>query len=126
MSDAPSLNVAIEERPGYLIATACGERTAANAREFLRQAFQACIRAQRQSLMLVMNLVGPPLERGAIFTVISEGAPDGMKLRRIAYVDPKAVHPAGPTFAADVATNRGVNVRLFWKVEEAERWLEEP
>ena len=76
--------------------------------------------------MLVMNLEGPPLDRGAIFSVISGGAPDGIRLRRIAYVDPKAEHPDGPTFATTVAANRGVNVRLFWKVEDAERWLLEP
>jgi hypothetical protein len=126
VSDARSVHVAIEERPGYLIATASGERTAENARSFMVQAFGACMQANRPMLMMVMNLEGPPLDRGAIFSVISGGAPDGIRLRRIAYVDPMAVDPAGPMFATDVAANRGVNVRLFWKVEEAERWLEEP
>ena len=120
-----TFGVAIEVRPGYLVATASGERTAENAASLLRQAFAACVREDRNVLMLVMNLVGPPLDRGAIFSVISAGAPDGTKLRRIAYVDSMAVAPGGPMFAADVAINRGVNLRLFWKIDEAERWLAE-
>jgi len=119
-------SVTFEERPGYLVATASGPRTAQNAAEFLRLAFEGCVRANRQVLMLVMNLEGPRLDRSAIFAVISGGAADGAKLRRIAYVDPMAPDPSGPTFATNVAVNRGVNIRLFWTIEEAERWLEEP
>jgi hypothetical protein len=122
----PPLAVAIEERPGYLVATATGSRTPANARSFLAQAYEACVRSGRQAVLLVMRLEGPSLDRSAIFSVISGGAPDGLKLRRIAYVDLRAADPAGPLFAADVATNRGVNVRLFGTVEQAELWLETP
>jgi hypothetical protein len=45
-------------------------------------------------------------------------------LKRIAYVEGGSEHdPQEARFAETVARNRGVNVRLFWAVEDAEIWL---
>jgi hypothetical protein len=52
-------------------------------------------------------------------------APDGMRLRKIAYVQPLVADPAMPYFAEQVAINRGVNVRLFQNVDAAAAWLSE-
>ena len=110
-------------KPAYLHAIATGPRTPDNAGRFLREAFGECMRSGINALLLEMNLDGPPLDPGAIFRVISAGAPDGMKLRRIAYVDAPGASRTGPQFAATVAANRGVNVRLFTDLAAAEGWL---
>ena len=122
--DEGGYHLAIEEHAGYLHARATGPRTPENARRFLKEAGEACLRAGKSSLLVEMNFSGPMLDRSAIFNVISDRAPDGLKLRRIAYVDASATDPGGPAFATIVASNRGVNVRLFGDVASARAWLE--
>ena len=112
----------LEQHPAYLHATARGDRTAGNASRFLREAYAACTASGSKSLLLDMRLAGPPLPSPKIFEVISEGSRDGMKLRKIAYVD--IIVAGGKTsFAETVARNRGVNVRLFPDIAAATRWL---
>jgi hypothetical protein len=75
-------------------------------------------------LLLEMSLSGSSLPMAKIFDVIAEGSRRGQKLERIAYVDASAERdPARMRFAETVAVNRGVNVRLFRSLDEAERWL---
>ena len=122
--DEVGYRLAIEEHAGYVHARATGPRTPENARRFLKEAGEACLRAGKPSLLLEMGFSGPSLDRGAIFSVISGRAPDGLKLRRIAYLDAGAPDPGGPAFATTVASNRGVNVRLFGDVASARAWLD--
>jgi len=117
-----SYQLTVEQRPGYVHARAEGERTPQNAQRFLRESFVACVNSGRTALLLEMNLSGPPLSTTAIFDVIAERAPDGMKLDRIAYVD-STRDLAEAYFAETVAMNRGVNVRLFPNVAAAASWL---
>jgi hypothetical protein len=112
----------VQQRPGYVHATAVGERTPENARRFLKEAYEACVQAGRPSVLLEMNLAGPSLSMTSIFEVISDRVADGLKLQKIAYVD-SAPQLSSAFFAETVAINRGVNVRLFKSVAEAERWL---
>jgi hypothetical protein len=68
-----------------------------------------------------MRFTGPSLGRSDIFQVVSQRSPQGAKLRRIAYIE--AGDPDMARFAETVALNRGVNVRLFESVTDAEKWL---
>ena len=61
----------------------------------------------------------------SIFSVISQSAPRGLTLRRIAYVEPPPRTPSGAEFAETIAKNRGVNVRLFRDLAAAHAWLSE-
>ena len=46
---------------------------------------------------------------------------------RIAYVDVNPEHPtAHMQFAETVAVNRGMNIRMFATVAEAEEWVRRP
>jgi hypothetical protein len=72
-----------------------------------------------------MALTGPSMSTTSIFDVIAERAPDGLKLRRIAYVD-RSPELSSAYFAETVAMNRGVNVRLFADAAEAASWLTAP
>ena len=73
---------------------------------------------------LVNALVGDErLETGDVFDIASQGAArGGTTLSAIAYVDVNA-QGALMKFAEDVAVNRGVRVRVFGTVADAERWL---
>lgn len=113
----------LEERPGYLRAKVVGERTRENALRFLEEAYSACVMSGHSALLLEMRLSGPSLDTASILEVISQRAPDGMRLRKIAYVQPLVADPAMPYFAEQVAINRGVNVRLFQNVDAAAAWL---
>lgn len=115
--------VVFEEHPGYVQATAVGERSAENVRRFLEDAYQACVERDCSSLLLELRLSGSTLDTTSIFNVISQRAADGAKLRRIAYVDPLTRNVADARFAETVAVNRGVNVRLFPDVTTAAQWL---
>jgi hypothetical protein len=115
----------LEENPGYVHATAIGERTAANALRFLEEAYQACVRLRKDALLIEVRFTGPSLSLGSIFAVIKERAPDGAALRRIAYVEPLLGDRGQASFAELVAVNRGVNAKLFSDVEAAREWLSE-
>jgi hypothetical protein len=113
----------VQEHPGYLHVRAEGERTPDNARRALLEAGAACMAKGRRDLLFELDLEGPHLGMLRIYDVIAERSPEGSKLRRIAYVD--SVPGKEAKFAETVASNRGVNVRLFADVEAAKRWLSE-
>ena len=121
-----SYQLTIEERPTYIYARVDGDLDAANALRFLEEAYVACVRTGRSSLLLDMQLQGPDLNTTNVYEVISQRAADGTKLRRIAYVPFQRDDRSMAYFAETVAINRGVNVRLFESVAAAERWLSEP
>jgi len=112
------------ERPTYLHTRVTGPNTPENAMRFLRESYEACVARGHDALLLEMDLAGPSLDSSSIFRIVAERTTDALKLRKIAYVeksrekDQSKVH-----FAETVAVNRGVNVRLFGDVAEAERWL---
>jgi hypothetical protein len=111
------------ESEGYLHAKVSGPRTPENAQRFLKEAYEECVRTGQAALLLEMGLTGPPLDMASVFRVIANRAPDGAKLRRIAYVEPAPTDIPSALFAETVANNRGVNVRLFKDLDAAERWL---
>jgi hypothetical protein len=113
----------IEERPTYVHAKVVADRSAANALRFLEDAYAACVKSGRSSLLLEMHLAGGSLTTTSVYNVISQRVPDGRQLGKIAYVDTSPDQPAMAHFAETVAINRGVNVRLFPNVAAAEEWL---
>ena len=125
MSMPASYEFTAQERPGYVHARVVGDRTPENARRFLLETYRACVAAGKECVLLEIRFRGPSLDVPSIFEVISKGSPDGMRMRKIAYVDATTEDPSKARFAETVAKNRGVNVRLFSGVDEAARWLED-
>jgi hypothetical protein len=115
--------VTIEEQPTYLHAKLVGERTPNNLLRFLEEVHAACVKLDRSAVLLEMDLSGPSLDVGAIFSVIAQRSPEGAKLHKIAYVEDSMADPARARFAETVALNRGVNVRLFGDLDAARQWL---
>jgi hypothetical protein len=113
----------LEEHAGYVHAIGKGPRTADNARRFLREAGEACVRSGRGALLVEFAFTGPPLDSRNIFAILQDRLRNGMRLRRIAYVESTLDDPAKAHFAETVARNRGVNVKLFESVDAARTWL---
>jgi hypothetical protein len=119
-----SYALSIEEQPSYLHAKVSGTNNAQNARRFLEEVHEAWVQRNHSAVLLEMNLSGPSLSVLSIFSIVSERAPHAFGLKCIAYVDGNSeCDPQQARFAETVARNRGVNVRLFPTVEDAEAWL---
>jgi SpoIIAA-like len=114
----------VEQKPAYLHAKVSGDLTRLNALQFLVDAYQACIDRNVNSLLLEVAFTGG-LHLGEVYSVISERSQAGRNLERIAYVNANPDLPRDTAeFAELVAQNRGVNVRLFRTLSEAEQWLQ--
>jgi hypothetical protein len=121
-----SYDLVIEEKPSYLHARVRGTHNEGNARRFLVDVYEARVQRKCSAVLLEMNLCGPSLGVLGVFHLVAERAPYATGLQRIAYVDGGCGHDQElARFAETVARNRGVNVRLFGTVGDAERWLRE-
>jgi len=116
-------HLAVEIHGTYVHAKVTGEHKPENALRFLKEAYEACVKNAKDSVLLEMRLEGPTMGTGNIFSVVQQRSEPGRELRRIAYVD-GGRDPEKAKFAETVARNRGVNVRLFPTVEEAKKWLD--
>ena len=117
-------HLTIEEKPSYLHARVTGTHNAENLRRFLVEVHEESARRNCTAVLLEMNLSGPSLDTGSIFDVVSERSADGMMFKRIAYVDASPERDLRKMeFAETVAINRGVRVRHFRNVQDAERWM---
>jgi hypothetical protein len=119
--------LSIERKPGYLHARVTGENTVQNIRAYLAEIRAACWRLRCPAVLIEEHLAGPSLSLSDIFGVAEEGSrpPEpGEPAMRIAYVDTNPEHShADMKFAETVATNRGLNARVFRTVVDAQNWL---
>jgi hypothetical protein len=118
-----SYRLTIEEKPGYLHAVATGRNTKENVQRYLQDVLRECLARGCVRVLIEERLEGPRLGPGDVFDIAAEGAARGATtLPAIAYVDVNA-QGALMNFAEDVAVNRGVRVRVFGTLAEAQRWL---
>ncbi len=106
-----------------MYAKVTGENSKENVRLYLEELVQECENAKCRRLLIEELLEGPRLDSMSVFDIASEGSQKSRALlRAIAYVD---VHAEGSSMknAESFATNRGLNVRVFRTVAEAENWL---
>lgn len=114
-----------ERAPTYVHVTGAGSNTSENMMRFLIDANRAAVEHNSDTLLLEMKFSGPSLDFASIYSVISARSPTGSLFKRIAYVDlNKQQSDDRAEFATLAANNRGVNVRLFRNLTEAQRWLE--
>jgi hypothetical protein len=102
-----------------------GENSPETVHSYLEDVYVTCVQRNCSSILIEENLQGPGLGLLDIYKIASEGSGRALSaVRRIAYVDVNKEHsPWNMRFAETVAVNRGVNVRLFETVNEAEEWL---
>ena len=118
-------HLAIEAKSGYLHVRVTGENTRENVARYLVEVNQHAVRNQCAAVLIEENLRGPSLNIAEIFAVVAERSRDvAPHIRSIAYVDVNPEHSKGRMlFAEAVAVQRGVNVRVFSTVADAEQWL---
>ena len=117
--------IEVIQKPDYLHIRVTGENTPEVAAAYLRDMLAVCIDHGCGVVLVEENLSGPPMDVMDVYQLASEiGEKARNVLRQVAYVDINPDHSLGlMRFAGDVAGGRGVNVRVFETVKEAERWL---
>jgi len=118
-----SYQLQITEKPNYLHAIVTGPNTRENVNGYLMELLRACEERQCFNVLIEERLTGRRLETWDVYQIASDSSAHARGFfRAIAYVD---VNAAGDLmkFAETVANNRGVPMRLFSSVTEAEAWL---
>ena len=120
-----SYELTIREKAGYLHFLVTGENSPETVRGYLSEIAKTCQERNCPTVLIEENLQGPGLGLLDIFQISSQGSNQAWPhVRRIAYVDANREHSAADMkFAETVASNRGLNIRLFSNVQEAEQWL---
>jgi hypothetical protein len=115
----------LEPKHDYLHAIVTGDNTREDVFGYLRELLQACQQRQVTRVLIEERLTGPRLGPVDVFDIAAQGSTEAAgSLTTIAYVDVHAIGDA-MKFAENVAVNRGLPVRMFATVAEAEQWLAE-
>jgi len=120
-----AFSVAFIEKRTYLHAVATGDNTKEDVMGYLRDVLRECVARRCGRVLIEEQLVGPRLGPVDVFDIAAQGSTEaGGVMLAIAYVDVNAVEEAPMRLAEDVAVNRGLPVRIFATVADAEAWLE--
>jgi len=121
-----SYSLQFEPRSTYVYITVTGENSVDSKNGYLAEVHAWCLQHKYPNVLIVENLSGPGLGTYNIFELVSRKSTGASQvLGRLAYVDINPEHdPKAMEFAEDVAVNRGIPVRIFATVREAEMWLE--
>ncbi len=109
---------------GFLRIRVTGMNTPATLRRYLDDVLDACVTQRCPNVLIEEDLTGARLPIAEIFSILvekSSSSRPGMRL--LAVVDLQASDPSNMKFAENVAVNRGVTMRAFETVAEAEQWL---
>ena len=114
--------IKIEKRPNFLHATVTGTNSKQAVIDYWNEIKIACDAHDCFRVLADEKLDGPRFDVMEVFSLISEGS---MKMlgqyEAIAYIDRSMGEMAN--FAETVAVNRGIPIRVFNNVDDAEEWL---
>jgi hypothetical protein len=113
----------IKQCSTYLHAIVTGTNSKENALRYLEEIQRECTTRDCFRILIEERLEGPRLSTVGVFQVAAESSSRSTgQFKAIAYVD---VNAEGDLmkFAENVAFNRGLPVRVFPSVSEAEKWL---
>ena len=116
--------IEFQRKSSYLHVIVEGENTRENVVKYLEDIRLECVAQGVLRVLIEERLEGPRLDASEVFGIVSTASGKSMGVfRALAYVD---VHADSDTmkFAETVAVNRGIPVRLFSAVADAEKWLE--
>ena len=116
-----SYEVTIKERDAFVHATVTGTSSVDALRGFLDEVLAECKRLDHSRVLIEERLIGT-LDIDEIYAVASESARNSLgEYHAVALVADEVGDAA--YFAETVASNRGMPVRLFATVGQAEKWL---
>ena len=121
-----SYTIDVLKKPLYLHLKVAGENSLKSVREYLMEVLEICARNNCLNVLIEENLVGQRLNTLDVFNVVRSGLSHaGRYPQVIAYIDVNAGQEPGlMLFAESLAVNRGINIRVFNSVHDAEAWLE--
>jgi hypothetical protein len=123
MEMSMSYKLTITQKPTYLHAIVTGMNSKENVAGYLEDIQRECTVRNCFRVLIEEHLEGPRLSTMGVFQIASEGSSRVQRqFEAIAYVD---VNADGDlmNFAETVALNRGLPVKVFSSVSEAEKWL---
>jgi hypothetical protein len=103
-----------------------GNNTAEDTANYLAEVLKKCIEFHCPNVLIEENLKGPSLGIFAVYEIVTKiCCQAAAEVRQVAFVD---INPESKKevnqFAETTAVNRGVNVKLFETVAEAENCLQ--
>jgi hypothetical protein len=119
-----SYKVAFGQKAGYLHAVATGTNSKQNVVRYLADILHECVARDCFRVLIEERLEGPRMGTMDIFEIASQAPSRAAgRLPVIAYVDVNSTRRSDMKFAENVAVNRGIFVRVFPSVADAERWI---
>jgi hypothetical protein len=120
-----SYTLKIRANGAFMHVTVEGDCTFENISGYLAEIQTICKERHCSRVLIEENLLGPDLNIIDVYTIVDKASPVAAQtMRQIAYVDVNPAHDMGISqFAETVAKNRGVNMKSFGSVRDAENWL---
>ena len=113
----------ITQKPTYLHIIVTGQLSEENVLRYFEEIHRECTARKCFRILIEENLEGPRLNIVKVLQLISEESSKSMGLfKAIAYVDINAVDNS-MEFIENVAVNRGLPVKVFPTVTDAQKWL---
>jgi hypothetical protein len=121
-----SYQLTLHRKPAYLHAIVTGDNTREDVAGYLQDIRRECLARGCRRVLVEEHLEGTRLGTSDVVAIVMGEASRSVGVyEAVAYVD---VNAGGDMmkFAENVALSRGIPVRLFGAVAEAEKWLEDP
>ena len=116
----------IRNQGAYLHLIAEGDTTVEDIAGYLTEALKKCTELHCSNMLIEENLKGPSLGIFAVYEIVTKICWQAASIvKQVAYVDISPEHKKEVNqFAETTAVNRGVNIKLFETIAEAENWLQ--
>ena len=121
-----SYKLTLQQKPAYLHVVVTGENTRENVAGSLEDIRRECLARGCRRVLVEERLQGARLAMSEVFAIVTQAASRSVGVfEAIAYVDMNAGGDM-MKFAENLALGRGIPVRLFAALAEAESWLRDP
>jgi hypothetical protein len=118
-----SYKLTLDPKPAYLHAIVTGVNSKVVVTRYLEDIRRECAARGCFRVLIEEHLEGPRLQTMDVFQIAADGSRSALGVfHAMAYVDVNA-DGGLMKFAETVAVNRGIPVRLFSSVADAEKWL---
>ncbi len=123
VEDSKLYNIEFVDRTDYLYAYVSGDKDSLDiSRQYWREIADECRRTKKSKVLIVED-IKESVSTTETYQIASEISSMGFAGIKIAFIDQHIEQQELNEFGELVSTNRGLNVKLFNKVEEAEKWL---
>ena len=119
-----SYKVTFESRKHYLYCFITGKESYQTSLAYWREIGEKCDELGLRKALVEEELEGQ-LSDTEMYKACTEFPNLGLLGKKIAFVDRHTEHDYGNQFGETVASNRGICIYIFERVEDAKKWLEQ-